>query len=195
MSTASFLPATSRKPRWLSVRRLAAWVSACASDPKARPLARDRLCRRACRAVDADPGQSQGGAGRPYGRRRSLRLGPEIPARLRQASAAVRMGGGPLVQIVPGHELGDLCAGHDGGRLRHGDLLVHGAARGGPPPRLPRRGDAGALPDLQFQGLQVQSGPAAAGDAAAGGAGLSQRVREMRHARPAAGSALPARWR
>jgi 4-amino-4-deoxy-L-arabinose transferase-like glycosyltransferase len=35
MSTASFLPAASRKPKWLSVRRLAAWLSACASDPKA----------------------------------------------------------------------------------------------------------------------------------------------------------------
>src|SRR6202011_6219468 len=35
MSTASFLPAASRARGWLSVRRMAAWLAACASDPKA----------------------------------------------------------------------------------------------------------------------------------------------------------------
>ena len=35
MSTASFLPATWRARRKLSVRRLAAWLAACASDPRA----------------------------------------------------------------------------------------------------------------------------------------------------------------
>src|SRR6476620_278425 len=35
MSTASFLPATSRARHRLSIRRLAAWLGACASDPKA----------------------------------------------------------------------------------------------------------------------------------------------------------------
>src|SRR3984893_11840091 len=34
MSTASFLPATSRAHRNFSVRRMAAWLAACASDPK-----------------------------------------------------------------------------------------------------------------------------------------------------------------
>src|SRR5712675_1401026 len=37
MSTASFLPATSRMRRRPSIRRLAAWLAACASDPKAAP--------------------------------------------------------------------------------------------------------------------------------------------------------------
>src|ERR1700674_617788 len=35
MSTASFLPAASRVRGRLSVRRMAAWLAACASDPKA----------------------------------------------------------------------------------------------------------------------------------------------------------------
>src|SRR5258708_33270373 len=35
MSTASFLPAISRARRRPSIRRLAAWLAACASDPKA----------------------------------------------------------------------------------------------------------------------------------------------------------------
>jgi len=37
MSTASFLSATSRARRWPSIRRLAAWLAACASDRKAAP--------------------------------------------------------------------------------------------------------------------------------------------------------------
>jgi 4-amino-4-deoxy-L-arabinose transferase-like glycosyltransferase len=37
MSTASFLSPTSRARRTLSIRRLAAWLAACASDPKAGP--------------------------------------------------------------------------------------------------------------------------------------------------------------
>ena len=37
MSTASFLPAASRVRRRPSIRRLAAWLAACASDPKAGP--------------------------------------------------------------------------------------------------------------------------------------------------------------
>src|SRR5450755_3050216 len=37
MSTASFLPAASRARGRLSVRRMAAWLAACASDPKAAP--------------------------------------------------------------------------------------------------------------------------------------------------------------
>ncbi len=37
MSTASILPATSRARRGPSVRRLAAWLAACASDPKSAP--------------------------------------------------------------------------------------------------------------------------------------------------------------
>src|SRR4030088_3399919 len=37
MSTASFLPATLRRRRRQSIRRLAAWLAACASDPKAAP--------------------------------------------------------------------------------------------------------------------------------------------------------------
>src|SRR5260370_23175801 len=37
MSTASFLPAISRARRRPSIRRLAAWLAACASDPKAAP--------------------------------------------------------------------------------------------------------------------------------------------------------------
>src|SRR5205809_525140 len=37
MSTASLLPATSRARRRPSIRRLAAWLAACASDPKASP--------------------------------------------------------------------------------------------------------------------------------------------------------------
>src|SRR4030088_1544972 len=37
MSTASFLPATLRRRRRQSIRRLARWLAACASDPKAAP--------------------------------------------------------------------------------------------------------------------------------------------------------------
>src|SRR3984885_4493919 len=37
MSTASFLPAASRARRKLSLRRLAAWLAACAGDPVAAP--------------------------------------------------------------------------------------------------------------------------------------------------------------
>src|ERR1700730_15336737 len=37
MSTASFLPAASRVRRWPTIRRLAAWLAASASDPKAAP--------------------------------------------------------------------------------------------------------------------------------------------------------------
>ena len=150
-----------------------------------RPGAGDRLCRRACRALDLDPDQSQGGAGRPHGRRGSLCLGPEIPARLRQASAAVGVGRGRLVHVVSGRQLVDLRIGDGDAWLRAGDLLADRVARGRPPPRLLRRGDAGALPDLQFQGLQVQSGSAAARDPAASGAGLSACVRETRRARRA----------
>src|SRR5258708_26720656 len=37
MSTASFLPAASRARGRLSIRRMAAWLAACASDPKVAP--------------------------------------------------------------------------------------------------------------------------------------------------------------
>src|SRR6266446_3803712 len=37
MSTASFLPAAARARGRLSVRRMVAWLAACASDPKAAP--------------------------------------------------------------------------------------------------------------------------------------------------------------
>ena len=147
-----------------------------------RPVAGDRLCRRPCGALDPDPGQSQGGAGRPYGRRGSLCVGPEVPVRLWQASAALRLDRWPLVHGFPRRQLGDLCAGDGDGRLRSRDLLADRAARGGPPPRLLRRRDAGALSDLQLQGVQVQSGFAATGDAAAAGAGLSPCVREAQRA-------------
>ncbi len=187
MSTASFLPAAARARRWPKLRRLAAWLAATGLRSQSRALAGDRLCRRPCGALDPDPGQSEGGAGRPYGRRGSLRLGPEVPVRLWQASAALRLDRRPLVHGVSGRQLGDLRAGDGDARLRPRDLLADRAARGGSPPRLLRRGDAGALSDLQLQGLQVQSGPAAAGDAAAIGAGLSRRVREAQRAiRPVA---------
>ena len=151
------------------------------------PVARDRLCRRACGAVDADPDQSEGGAGRSHGRRRGVRLGPEIPARLRQASAAVGLDRRRLVQGFSGGRLGDLCAGDGGRQLGAGDLLADRVARRRPSPRVPCRGDARALSDLQFQGFQVQSRSAAAPDAAAGRAGLSQRIREaQRDIRPLA---------
>ena len=75
MSTASFLPAASRARRWPTVRRVAAWLAAQRLRSQGRPLAGDRLCRRPCGALDPDPGQSQGGAGRPYGRRGSLSPG------------------------------------------------------------------------------------------------------------------------
>ena len=151
--------------------------------PQDRPMAGDRLCRRPCGALDPDPGQSQGGAGRPYGCRGSLRLGAEIPARIRQAPAARRLGRGRLVPGLSGRRLGHLCAGDGGDRHRSGDLLADRIARGRSPPRVFRRGDAGALSDLQFQGLQIQSGSAAAGDAAAGRAGVSACVREANCAR------------
>src|SRR5450631_2697949 len=141
-------------------------------------VAGDRVCRCPCGSVDPDPGQSQGGAGRSHGCRGSLRLGPEIPVRLWQASAARRVGRGRLVQDFPGRQLGHLRAGDGNTRLRHRDLLVDRGARGRSPPRLLRRGDARALPDLQFQGLQIQSGSAAAGNAAAGGAGFSACLRK-----------------
>src|SRR5260370_36344391 len=58
---------------------------------ESRPLARDRLCRRPCGAVDLHPDQPESGAGRPYGRRGSFRLGPEVPVRLWHSSTAARL--------------------------------------------------------------------------------------------------------
>ena len=75
------------------------------------------------------------------------------------------------------------------------DLLADRAARGRSAPRVLHGGDARALSDLQFQGLQIQSGSAAARHPAAGGAGLSACVREAQPCVPACGSASPARWR
>ena len=145
--------------------------------PQDRSLARHHLRGGACAVVDADPDRSEGGAGHPYGRRRGVCLGPEIPARLWQASAADRLDRRPLVPALPGGGLGDLSAGDDHARYRPRDLLVRRAPRGRPPPRLLCRCHARALPDLQFQGFQIQSRPAAARHPAAGRAGLSQRVR------------------
>src|SRR6266478_6242304 len=174
MSTASFLLAASRARRRLSIRRLAAWLAASESEP----VAGDRLCRRACRAVDLHPDQFQGGAGRPYGCRGSFRLGSEVPARLWQASAAGGLGRGPLVQNFSGGRLGYLCAGDGNARLWAGALLADQLARRRSPPRVLCRSDARALSDLQFQGVQVQSGSVAARDAAACGTGLFERVRK-----------------
>jgi len=154
-----------------------------------RPWAGARLRHRACRALDLYPDQSQGGPGHPHGCGGSLRLGPEIPARLWQAPAARRLGRRALVQAVSGGQLGELCAGDGHGRLRPGDLLDDQLARGRPAARLLCRADAGALSDLQFQGLQVQSGSAAARHPAADGAGLSACLRTAHRA----GS--PPRWR
>ena len=84
---------------------------------QSRPVAGHRLCRGSRGPVDADSGQSEDRAGRPYGRRRSLRLGAEVPARLWQAPAAVGMGRRRLVHALSGHRLGDLCAGDGDARL------------------------------------------------------------------------------
>ena len=100
-----------------------------------------------------------------------------------------------LVQGFSGRRLGDLRAGDGDARLWSRDLLADRPARGGSPPRVLRRGDARALSDLQLQGFQVQSGPAAAGDVAAAGAGLSARVREAQRAGGPVARASPARWR
>src|SRR5664279_4422038 len=148
-----------------------------------RPLAGDQFCTPARGAVDADSDSAQGRAGRSYGRRRGLRLGPEIPARLWQAPTALRLDRRPLVHGLSGRRLGYLRAGDDDTRLRTRDLVADRVAGGRPAARLLRRGDARALSDLQLQGLQVQSGPAAARHAAARGAGLSQRVRKAQLAR------------
>src|SRR6478736_3289325 len=145
---------------------------------ESQPVAGDRLCRRACGAVDLRPDQPQGGAGHPYGCRGSIRLGSEAPARLWQASAAGGLGRGPLVSDLSGRRLGNLRAGDGDARLWPRDLLAAQLARGRSPPRVLCRGDACALSDLQFQGIQVQPGSVAARDAAACGAGLSERVRK-----------------
>src|SRR6266403_2378642 len=143
---------------------------------ESEPVAGDRLWRRACGAVDLHPDQSEGGAGRPYGCRGSFRLGSEVPARLWQASAAGGLGRGPLVQGFSGRRLGNLRAGDGNARLWARDLLADRFARRRSSPRVLCGGDARALPDLQLQGLQVQSGSVAARDAAACRAGLSERV-------------------
>ena len=153
MSTASFLPATSREPKRLSVRRLAAWLAACASDPKrglwlvigfaaAHAVLWTLILVNLKAAQDVHMDVAEAFA---WGQKFQFGYGKHPPL-----SGWVA---GLWFKLFPVTELGDLCAGHDGRRLRHGDLVVHGAARGGPPPRLPRRGDARALPDLQFQGL------------------------------------------
>src|SRR5580700_8450879 len=95
-----------------------------------RPAAGDRLCRRACGAVDRDPDQPEGGAGHPYGCRGGLCLGAEIPARVRQASAAGGLDRGALVPDVSDRRLVDLRAGDGGARLRDGDLLADCVAGG-----------------------------------------------------------------
>src|SRR6266404_7834538 len=61
---------------------------------ESEPVAGDRLCRRACGAVDLHPDQSEGGARHPYGCRGSFRLGSEVPARLRQHPPLAGWGAG-----------------------------------------------------------------------------------------------------
>src|SRR5258706_11655132 len=143
---------------------------------ESEPVAGDRLWRRACGAVDLHPDQSEGGAGRPYGCRGSFRLGSEVPARLWQASAAGGLGRGPLVQGFSGRRLGNLRAGDGDARLWPRHLLADQLARGRSPPRVFCPGDARALSDLQFQGVQVQSGSVATRNAAVRGADLFECV-------------------
>ena len=182
MSTASISPATARSRSELSVRRLAAWLAACASDPKAGlwlvigfAAAHAVLWTlilvnlKAAQDVHMDVAEAFA-----WGQKFQFGYGKHPPL-----SGWVA---GLWFKLFPVTNWATYALAMTVARLRHGDLVVHGAARGGPPPRLPRRGDARALSDLQLQGLQVQSGPAAARDAAAGGAGLSQRVRKMRYA-------------
>jgi hypothetical protein len=82
------------------------------------------------------------------------------------STAAVRMGRRRLVQVFPVTDWATYALAMATLGLRAGDLLAIGASRGRSPPRVRRRGDAGALSDLQLQGLQVQSGTAAARHAA-----------------------------
>ncbi len=62
-----------------------------------RPGAGDRLCHRACRALDLDPDQSQGGAGHPYGCRGSLSPGDRnsssVMASIRRSPGGSRASG------------------------------------------------------------------------------------------------------
>src|ERR1700722_18257109 len=171
MSGAWFLPANLHAYASSKVRRLAAWLAASASDPQA--------------GLSLVMGFAAVHAVLWTLILIHLKAGPEIPARLRQASAAVGVGRGHLVHDVSGRQLVHLRIGDGDAWLRAGDLLADRVACGRPPPRLLRRGDAGALPDLQFQGLQVQSGSAATRDPAAFGAGLSACVRETHRARRA----------
>src|SRR5450755_1554883 len=123
MSTASFLPAASRARGRLSVRRMAAWLAACASDPKAAP--RLVIGFAAAHAV----------------------LWTLILVNLKAVQdvhmdVAEAFAWGQKFQF-----------GYGNTRLWPRDLLADRVARGRSPPRVLRRGDARALSDLQFQGL------------------------------------------
>ena len=124
MSTASFLPAAARARRWPTVRRLAAWLVATASDPKAGlwlvigfAAAHAVLWTlilvnlKAAQDVHMDVAEAFA-----WGQKFQFGYGKHPPL--------VGMGRRPLVHGFSGRQLGDLCAGDGDARLRPRDLLA-----------------------------------------------------------------------
>ena len=190
-----FRPRLRASKRIPSIRRLAAWLAARASDPKAglwlvTGFAAVHAVLWTLILVNLKAGQDvhmDVAEAYAWGQKFLLGYGKHPPL-----SGWVA---GVWFRLFPVTDWATYALAMATLGLRARDLLAAGAARGRSPPRVLRRGDAGALSDLQLQGLQVQSGPAAARHAAAGGAGLSRCVREAQREDPACGSGLPARWR
>src|SRR4051812_24481583 len=156
MSTASILPAASSGKRVPSLRRVGAWLASRASDPKAGlwlviGFAVVHAVLWTLILVNLKTGQDihmDVAEAYAWGQKFLLGYGKHPPL-----SGWVA---GAWFMIFPVKDWATYAPGDGDARVRSRDLLALGATRGRSPPRLPGRGDARALSDLQFQGFQIQ---------------------------------------
>ena len=155
MSTASFLPAAARARRRPTIRRLAAWLAATACDPKASlwlvigfAIAHAVLWTlilinlKAAQDVHMDVAEAFA-----WGQKFQFGYGKHPPLAGWVA--------GLWFKLFPVNDWATYALAMATLGLRPRDLLADRAARGRSPPRVLCRGDARALPDLQFQGIQI----------------------------------------
>src|SRR3979411_75160 len=158
MSTASILPATSRMRRRPTIRRLAAWLAAQASDPTASlwlvigfAAAHAVLWTlilinlQAAQDVHMDVAEAFA-----WGQKFQFGYGKHPP--LAGWVAGVWFGIFPVANWAT-YALAMATLGYGHPRLLPRGLLADQLARGRSPPRLLRCGDARALSGLQLQGL------------------------------------------